>query len=367
MTEANILSKNTILIVDDVKLNRAILAETFKKDYAISEAKNGQEALDILTSSGGLSVSAILLDIVMPVMDGFQFLEKFSSLGLAEDIPVFLITADASEESMRRGYDYGVMDIIEKPIVPYFVKRRVESVIELFRARKALGDKVRSQGLKLEEKEREILELNNAIIETLSAAIEFRNGESGDHVKRIRHLTDGILRMLRAKNPERYGFTDEEILNISMAAIMHDVGKIAISDSILNKPGRLTEDEFEIMKTHTVKGEEIMELIPQHHHKPIYKYALDICLHHHERWDGRGYPDGLKGDEITIWSQAVSLADVLDALTHERVYKKAIPFDESVDMILDGKCGVFNPELMKILSENRDRIREILFSAESSL
>ena len=361
------MTEYTILIVDDVKLNRAILAETFRKDYAILEAANGQEALDILKSSGGSSISAILLDIVMPVMDGFQFLEEFGSLGLGDDIPVFLITADASDDSMRRGYDFGVMDIIEKPIVPYFVKRRVESVIELFRARKTLGDKVRSQGLQLVEKDREILELNNAIIETLSAAIEFRNGESGDHVKRIRHLTGGLLLMLRDENPDRYGFTDEEIINISMAAIMHDVGKIAISDSILNKPGRLTDEEFEIMKTHTVKGSEILELIPQHHDKPIYKYALDICLHHHERWDGRGYPDGLKGDEITIWSQVVSLADVLDALTHERVYKKAIPFDESVDMILDGKCGVFNPELMEILKENRCGISDILFSAEKSL
>ena len=360
MTEANILSKNTILIVDDVKLNRAILAETFKKDYAISEAKNGQEALDILTSSGGPSVSAILLDIVMPVMDGFQFLEKFSSLGLAEDIPVFLITADASEESMRRGYDYGVMDIIEKPIVPYFVKRRVESVIELFRARKALGDKVRSQGLKLEEKEREILELNNAIIETLSAAIEFRNGESGDHVKRIRHLTDGILRMLRAKNPERYGFTDEEILNISMAAIMHDVGKIAISDGILNKPGKLTPEEFEIMKTHTTKGSEILELIPKHRDNPVYSYAYDICRHHHERYDGKGYPDGLKGDEISVWAQAVSLADVIDALTHERVYKKAIAFDEAMAMIFSGQCGAFNPELLEVLRNNLEKIRSVV-------
>lgn len=341
--------KDVILIVDDMEINRAILCEVFKNNEII-EAENGKQALDIVLDKRS-SVSAVLLDIVMPEMDGFEFLEKFNEAGLRGKIPVFLITADVSEASMHRGYELGVMDIIEKPIVPYFVKRRVESVMELYRARKSLRRVVKEQHGQLRQQEEEIYRLNYAIIETMSTAIEFRSGESGSHVRRIRDLTEHLLTELRKVNPEKYKFTDTEIEQISSAAIMHDVGKIAISDAILNKPGRLTPEEYEIMKTHTVKGCEILELIPQFKDNKIYQYAYDICRHHHERWDGNGYPDRLKGNEISIWSQVVSIADVYDALTNERVYKAAIPPDEALEMINTGKCGQFNPELLGVLGK----------------
>ena len=349
----------TILIVDDMEINRAILRETFADSHAILEAENGEQAFALLLSQKQNAISAILLDIVMPVMDGFEFLQKFQAAGLGEKIPVFLITADSSEESMRKGYNLGVMDIIEKPIIPYFVKKRVESVMELYRARRKLSATVQLQGLELMEKEQEITDLNNAIIETLSTAIEFRSGESGSHVKRIRYLTEVLLQELRNADREKYNFSDEQIRQISMAAIMHDVGKIAISDAILNKPGRLTPEEFEIMKTHTVRGSEILELIPQHKDNPLYQYACDICRHHHERWDGRGYPDQLRGDEISVWSQVVSIADVIDALTHERVYKSAIPFEAAMEMIYSGKCGAFNPDLLSALHKISGKIQKI--------
>ena len=357
--------EETILIVDDMEINRAILRETFQKDHPILEAENGQQALDILLEHLRYDgISAILLDIVMPVMDGFEFLEKFRAIGLNKKIPVFLITADTSEESMQRGYALDVMDIIEKPVIPYFVKKRVESVMELFRARRRLSATVHLQEIQLVEKEQEILDLNRAIIETLSTAIEFRSGESGMHVKRIRYLTEALLQELRRRDIQKYPFNDEQIHQISMAAILHDVGKIAISDAILNKPGRLTTEEFEIMKTHTIKGCEILELIPQHKENPLYRYAYDICRHHHERWDGNGYPDHLQGNEISIWAQVVSIADVIDALTHERVYKKALPFDAAMEMICSGKCGVFNPELLTILNDTSDKIRAINISLQ---
>lgn len=342
--------KETILIVDDMEINRAILREIFGKDNAIMEAENGRQALDIVMDPMN-HVSAVLLDIVMPQMDGFAFLKEFNKAGFKGMIPVFLITADTSETSMYQGYEMGVMDVIEKPIVPYFVKRRVESIMELYRARKDLRQVVKKQHGQLRQREEEINSLNYAIIETLSTAIEFRSGESGRHVKRIRELTECLLIELKFANPVKYNFSDAEIEQISHAAIMHDVGKITISDAILNKPGKLTEAEFEIMKSHTIKGCEILELIPQFRENRLYQYAYDICRHHHERWDGNGYPDHLKGEEISIWSQVVAIADVFDALTTERVYKPEIPVEQAVHMIYDGQCGLFNPELLDALEK----------------
>lgn len=338
--------RETILIVDDKEINRVILHETFKEEYRILEAEDGQQALDYVLKEN-MRISAILLDIVMPVMDGMEFLRKFNQIGLKGKIPVFLITADASEKNMYEGYQLGVMDIIEKPIVPYFVKQRVQSVLELYRTRKQLRKIVQTQSSLIKEQEEEITQLNYAIIESLSSAIEFRSGESGSHVKRIRVLTKFLLMALREAQPEKYVYSDEEIEIISRAAIMHDVGKISISDAILNKPGRLTEEEFEQMKTHTVKGCELIEMIPKYQGTKLYQYAHDICRHHHERWDGRGYPDGLKGNEISMVAQVVSVADVYDALTTKRVYKDAYSKEQALDMIYSGKCGVFNPELLE--------------------
>ena len=344
------MEKKDILIVDDMEINRAILSQIFDDRNQILEGENGLEAVQILEERRE-HIAAVLLDILMPVMDGFQVMEKMKDMGLMEKIPVFLITADSSEESMRRGYQLGAMDIIEKPIVPYFVRRRVESVMELFAARERLSHVVELQGQKLRRQEQEILNLNYSIIESLSTAIEFRSGESGEHVKRIRRLTRLLLEELGRTGKKEYVFSDREIQEISQASIMHDVGKIAISDLILNKPGRLTDEEFEIMKSHTVMGCQVLEQIPQYKNNRLYQYAYDICRHHHERWDGKGYPDGLKGREITVWSQVVSVADVFDALTNKRVYKPAIPVPEAMDMIFTGQCGAFNPELLEALEK----------------
>ena len=344
------MEKKDILIVDDMEINRAILSQIFADRNQILEGENGLEAVQILEERRE-HIAAVLLDILMPVMDGFQVMEKMKDMGLMEKIPVFLITADSSEESMRRGYQLGAMDIIEKPIVPYFVRRRVESVMELFAARERLSHVVELQGQKLRRQEQEILNLNYSIIESLSTAIEFRSGESGEHVKRIRRLTRLLLEALGRTGKKEYAFSDREIQEISQASIMHDVGKIAISDLILNKPGRLTDEEFEIMKSHTVMGCQVLEQIPQYKNNRLYQYAYDICRHHHERWDGKGYPDVLKGREITVWSQVVSVADVFDALTNKRVYKPAIPVPEAMDMIFTGQCGAFNPELLEALEK----------------
>ena len=333
---------DTILIIDDDLFNRGILDNLFSPYYAVEEAENGRVGLDKILASPE-HYCAILLDVVMPEMDGLEVLRRLNDLGYLERLPVFLITAEAVESTMREAYRLGVMDVISKPIIPYVVLRRVNSVVELFRARKRLGAVVQQQHSQLLDQAQKIIELNQGMLEALSAAIEFRNGESGEHVRRIHDITKFLL----THTPLGEGLSEEDIESISLAAVMHDVGKIAIPDAILNKPGKLTPEEYEVMKTHTIQGEHLLEKIPQLKDHRTYRYACDIARHHHERWDGRGYPDGLKGEEISIWAQIVSLADVYDALSCKRVYKDAFPREKVLQMIRDGACGVFNPALLE--------------------
>ncbi len=270
--------KKSILVVDDMELNRAILCEIFRQDYHMIEAENGEEALECIKGKEN-ELAAVLLDIVMPVMDGFAALEKMNQTDFTKKVPVFLITAENTEESTIKGYEMGVMDVIGKPFVSHIVKRRIESVIELFHIRDKLSKKVDIQERELDEKRKELESLNRALVETLATAIEFRDCESGDHVRRIHDFTLFFLNKMEFSKDMNEVQKEE----IATAAILHDVGKIAIPDNILNKPGKLTSEEFEIMKSHTVQGCELLERIPEITHHPIYKYAYDICRHHHEQ------------------------------------------------------------------------------------
>lgn len=342
----------TILVVDDNEINRALLNAIFSDSYRIEEAKNGKEAMDLLLDHGE-EISAVLLDVIMPVMDGIEVLEKLNRLGWTRKIPVFLITAESANSTVKKAYSLGVMDVISKPVVPYIVERRINSVIELFRARKRLSNQVEDQQSEILRQAQEIIKLNQGMIEALSTAIEFRSGESGEHVRRIHDITEYML----LHTDLGAGLSKETISHIALAAIMHDVGKIAIPDAILNKPGRLTADEFEIMKTHTVQGGLLLEKIPQMKEHAIFEYAYDIARHHHERWDGRGYPDGLKGEENSIWAQIVSIADVYDALISKRVYKPAFAVEEALNMIAGGQCGTFNPALLDRFMSVEPKIR----------
>ena len=340
-----------LLIVDDEEINRLILSNLFEGIYEVDEAVDGREALDMIEADPARYI-AVLLDVMMPVLDGIEVLKRLAPTGYMERVPVFLITAERGNAVMEEAYSLGVMDFIGKPIVPYAVIKRVQSVVELFEARKRLSLTVEDQRLQLLERAEQIIELNRGMIESLSAAIEFRDGESGDHVQRIHDITKLMLTQTHLGE----GLSGEDIDDIALAAIMHDVGKIAIPDAILCKPGRLTPEEFEIMKTHTVQGAELLARIPQMRGTGAYRYAIDIARHHHERWDGRGYPDGLAGDQISIWAQVVSLADVYDALTNKRVYKAAFTREESLRMIRDGECGTFNPELLACFFEVEPQI-----------
>lgn len=336
------MRRETILIIDDDAINRAILEQIFGSDYDVLQAENGKIGLEmILKNPQGLC--AVLLDVVMPEMDGLEALRQMRRAGLPQHLPVFLITAESGDAVLKEAYGLGVMDVIGKPVIPYVVRRRVQSVIELFQARKRLSRTVESQQERLLRQQEEIVELNQGIVEALAAAIEFRSEESGDHVRRIHDITAYLLSETELGN----GLSSDEIAEIAQASMLHDVGKIAVPDRILNKPGRLTPEEFEIMKTHTTVGAALLEGIPQLQRHHSYRYAVDIARHHHERWDGCGYPDGIKGDEISVWAQVVALADVYDALSRKRVYKDAFPREQVLDMIRSGQSGAFQPDLLR--------------------
>ncbi len=350
--DQHISEKNCILIVDDDFINRELLKNIFSSHYTFEEATNGREGL-LQIERHEDKLCAIILDVQMPEMNGIELLGILSERGITERIPTFLITAQDDDALVSTAYGLGVMDVLSKPVAPIVIQKRVKTVVELFSAREALSETVRGQEKKLSENARAIEDLNRGTIEALATAIEFRDIESGEHVSRIYGMTKYILLHTAFGD----GLSDEAIESIARGSILHDVGKIAISDVILNKPGRLSREEFEVMKQHTVKGAVLLEKIEQIQSADTYRYACDIARHHHERWDGHGYPDGLKGDEISIAAQVVSIVDVYDALVSVRVYKKAYTPDEAVHMICAGECGVFNPRLVECFLQAEPAIR----------
>lgn len=340
--------RQQILIVDDSELNREILSEMLHTDFRILEAEDGVQALEMLQQQG-TGISLVLLDIIMPVLDGFGVLSYMAREHIIEDIPVIMISSDDSEKNIRRAYELGVSDYISRPFDAKVVYQRVFNTIKLYAKQRRLITLVTDQ---IYEKEKS----SRMMVSILSQIVEFRNGESGLHVRHINILTEMLLDRLMQKTG-RYHLNWNEQYLITLASSLHDIGKIGIDEKILNKPGRLTAEEFEEMKKHTVIGEEILCSLELYQNELLVKVAREICRWHHERYDGRGYPDGLKGEEIPISAQVVSLADVYDALVSDRVYKKAYSHEKAIQMILNGECGVFNPLLLECLLDIKDKIR----------
>ena len=332
------MKRDTILIVDDEEINRAILRAQFEQVYDFLEAENGEQAI-LLIRQYRDSLAAVLLDLVMPVRDGYEVMVDMNQSGLINRIPVIVITSDESIENEVRAFDLGASDIILKPFEPHVVRRRVQNAVELNQHKLHLEEMVEEQAAKLRES-------RDVIMDTLSSVIEHRSAETGQHVLRIRMFTKVLLEEVLRSCPE-YNLSERAIGVIAEAASLHDVGKISIPDTILNKPGRLTREEFEIMKTHTIKGCEILEGLDRMGDQEYLTYAYNICRYHHERWDGRGYPDGLAGDNIPIYAQVVGIADCYDALTTDRVYRGAIPTQQAATMVLNGDCGQFSPKLLE--------------------
>lgn len=347
--------KETILIVDDSALNRMVLMEILgKENYTFLEAENGQQAVELLDCHP--EVDLLLLDITMPEIDGFGVLEAMNQYHWIEETPVIMISAEDGYTFVERAYDLGASDYITRPFDARVVCRRVSNTLMLYAKQKRLVQMVAEQ---VYEKEK----VSNTMISILSHIVEFRNNESGLHVVHIRTITELLLRRLREKT-DRYPLTEADISLISTASALHDIGKINVPEEILNKPGRLTKEEFEIIKTHSAMGEHMLRQIPFNQNEPLVKVAREICRWHHERWDGRGYPDGLKGDEIPISAQVVSLADVYDALTSERCYKAAFDHETALNMIVNGECGAFNPLLLECLMDGADQIKQAMQETE---
>lgn len=356
--------REKVLIVDDIELNREILSVALGDEYDIVQASDGAQTIEILKADNG-EITAMLLDLIMPNVDGYAVLEFMRSNGLLERIPVIVISAESARDVEVKCLEMGVTDFVRKPFDSVTVRRRVKNTVDLFMYKNHLEDKVRLQTRDLEEKNRllqaqaeQIRETNEKIVDVLGTVVEYRNLESGEHIKRVKGFTEILARKAAEKYPE-YGLTPEKIAVIVAASPLHDIGKISIKDSVLLKPGRLTSEEFEYMKTHTTQGCEILKQIAGTWSEEYERVSYEICRHHHERYDGRGYPDGLVGEEIPLSAQLVSIADVYDALVSDRVYKKAIEKDKAYHMILDGECGTFSPRLMECFKESRQAFEDL--------
>lgn len=341
--------RQQILIVDDSQINCEILAEILKDEYRILEAANGEECINLLKQYG-TGIALLLLDINMPVMDGFEVLALMNRKHWIEDIPVIIISSENSASYVRRAYEMGASDYISRPFDVQVVHQRVSNTIKLYAKQRRLISLVTDQ---IREKEKN----NQMMISILSQIVEFRNSESGSHVLHINIIIGMLLERLMQKTDQyRLQWSDQFL--ITTASALHDIGKIGIDEKILNKPGKLTKEEFEIMKTHTLIGASMLKSIEMYQNEKLLQVAYQICRWHHERYDGKGYPDGLKGEEIPISAQVVAIADVYDALVGKRVYKKAFSHETAIHMILNGECGAFNPLLLECLTDIQNRLKE---------
>ncbi len=343
--------KPQILIVDDSEMNRMILSVILENDFRILEAEDGEKCLSLLNQFKG-DIALVLLDLVMPIMDGFEVLNYMNRNHWIEDVPVIMISSEDSDVMVRKAYEMGASDYISRPFDSKVVYQRVFNTIKLYAKQRRLISMVSEQ---IHQRERN----TTMLVGVLSQIVEFRNGESGLHVQHIRILSEKILeRLLTKTNHYHLTANDQEL--IPLASTLHDIGKIAIDEKILNKPGKLTKEEFEIIKTHTTHGADMLMRLDNYYHDPLLQTAYQIARWHHERWDGRGYPDGLVGDDIPIAAQIVSLADVYDALTSERCYKPPYSHEKTLEMIFHGECGAFNPLLLECLSDIQSTLQEEL-------
>lgn len=351
------MDKQKILIVDDSEMNRALLIDILEEHYDVVEAENGVEAISLLSKQRA-DFSLLLLDIMMPEMDGFEVLAYINKYHWNDTFAVIMISADDTPANIKRAYDLGAFDYISRPFDSTIVQRRISNTMFLY-ARQQRLEKIIAEQFHEQEKNSKLM------ISILSHIVEFRNGESGLHILHVNTITKYLLKQL-VQLTDQYPLSKADISLISTASALHDIGKISISDAILNKPSRLTAEEFEVIKTHSVIGANmLLDLSIEQRENPLIKVASEICRWHHERYDGNGYPDGLKGEEIPIAAQVVALVDVYDALISERCYKKAYSHGEALKMILEGQCGAFNPTLLLCLQEIAETLESELMDTSS--
>ena len=339
------MDKQRVLIVDDEEINRMILDGMFdEEEYDTVQVCNGQDAISQIQENPDISL--IFLDIIMPLMDGFAVLDYMKEHELIEKIPVILITSETIGDSEDKAYTYGVADVIHKPFYPHIVKKRSRNIIELYQNKKNMELRLKEQEETLLAQQREMNENNELMIDALSSIVESRSAETGEHTRRIKYYTRLLLKYVMKYFP-KYGLTNTQMDLIARASVLHDIGKIGIPDAILLKPGALTGEEYEIMKTHTTIGYDVLQKFYRDKTSEFARYCYEICRHHHERWDGNGYPDHLAGDDIPLSAQVVAIADVYDALISPRVYKSSYATEVAFEMIMNGECGQFSPDILE--------------------
>jgi len=359
-------ARTTILIAEDVEINRVILKEMFKEQFKVAEAENGQVAIEYLENSGK-QVACILLDLNMPVKTGFDVMVYMKEQGMMEQIPIILITGDDSKETEEMAYNFGASDIIYKPYIERVVMRRVKNVIDLYAHKNRMEELVREKTLQVQEQSRMLKETNEMILDGLGRIAGYKADESKEHTKRIKKFTRIMLDNAAESHPE-LELNEEEIDMIVRASALHDIGKLGIPDSILTKYGQLTPEEEKLLQSHTTIGCEILDDFNLMSNQQFYQYCYDICRHHHERWDGKGYPDKLSGDEISPTVQIISLVDAYEELVAERAYSTPYTHDLAVESILNGEQGAFSPLALECLELSSEEFRKLVeFSDKISL
>lgn len=350
--------RKKILIVDDEAINRELLRQIFESDYDIIMAEDGKAAITSITQNQD-DLAVILLDLMMPKVNGYQVLQVLDYTKMLKKIPVILITSNTDTKIALSCYSLGVADVINKPFVAQIVRQRVLNIIEMYQDRDKLQSLLEQSNQKLIAQEEQLRKFNDNLIDSISNLVEFRNLESGMHIKRVKGLVQIMTMTFQLLYPEE-NVTDERMHAIVRASALHDIGKLAIPDAILLKPGKLTDSEWEVMRSHTTKGCEILTMLENVNDSQHYKIAYNIVRYHHERYDGGGYPDQLKGEEIPLEAQLVAIMDVYDALVSERIYKKAYSKEKTFNMIIEGECGVFSDRMLACFKHARKVIE--LFS-----
>ena len=352
------MKKNHILIADDVEMNRDILQDMMEDiGYATFLAENGQQVLDIIHEKGK-EVSAMLLDLTMPIMNGIEVMKKLKEENLLQFFPILIITAEQDAKTETDCFDLGAFDFIRKPFDNHTVERRVKNAIQLYELKNSLQDKVDEQTEQIRKQNENLIHINENIIELLGNVVEFRNNESGTHIKRVKTYSYIIGEYLKDHFP-KYKLNEDDVYGISITSPLHDLGKIKIPDAILLKPGKLDEEERKEMNMHTIYGTYILESVDGIWEKNYHDFAYQICACHHERYDGNGYPNKLKGEEIPISAQIVAMADVFDALVTERSYKKAFTPQKAFEMIENGECGKFSDDMLACLEGCKEKMENI--------
>ena len=354
-----------ILVIDYDKKNNARAEKAFGSEYDLTFAKNAMQTMNLLEEKHDQFV-AVLLDYDLPNNEAVSVLEYMQKQNWLKTLPVVVVAGNDAVDDIEQVLRLGAADFVRKPVEPVLLKHRVKNSAELYRYKQVMEKKVREQTAMLRKQykvlllQAEKLKTNNSrIIDILGTVVEYRNLENGQHILRVKEYTRILAEELAKEYPE-YGLDHKKIEEIVSASALHDLGKITIPDSILLKPGKLTDDEFEYMKSHAARGAEILGQIEDVWDKEYGQICYDICRYHHERYDGRGYPDHLKGEEIPIAAQIVSVADVYDALVTERVYKKAIPPERAFHMIISGECGLFSPKMLVCLRNARPKFEKVL-------